>query len=427
MAVQESGLDGDVTRYVAAAAQAAAAGDWLEAERRWRKVIELSPGHPQALYSLGVHAYRRGDWAAAMEHLQAARRAAPTDPMIVLSIAMVRQAMGDLDGEWQAIGAALTLDPYFLPGLLAKAEFQQARGRRHAAAAIYRDALLAAPPEPQWPAPLRRRLEQARQAIDLDATELATHLQQAVAPARTALNAGSIAKWDEAVAIASGRSRPYPSQSNRLLVPRLPAHTFYDEALFPWIEALQAHTDEIEAELWAALSADAENFTPYVAYAPDQPVNQWRQLNHSRAWSSYPLWAHGRPVEENLARCPATAAALRTVDAAVIDGMCPNAMFSVLAPHTAIPPHNGETNARLVAHLPLVVPERCRFRVGYDWREWQRGKVLVFDDSIEHEARNDSDEVRVVLIFDVWNPLLAPAERTMVQAMERALVDYHTN
>ncbi len=99
-------------------------------------------------------------------------------------------------------------------------------------------------------------------------------------------------------------------------------------------------------------------------------------------------------------------------------------MFSALQPQTRIPPHTGETNARLVAHLPLVVPERCAFRVGYDWRQWEEGKVFVFDDSIEHEARNDSDQLRVVLIFDVWNPLLSLAERGVVEALALAMQEF---
>ena len=51
--------------------------------------------------------------------------------------------------------------------------------------------------------------------------------------------------------------------------------------------------------------------------------------------------------------------------------------------------------------------------------------VLIFDDTLEHEARNDSDDLRVVLIFDVWNPLLSKAERDMVQAMTQAARDFN--
>jgi aspartyl/asparaginyl beta-hydroxylase (cupin superfamily) len=94
-------------------------------------------------------------------------------------------------------------------------------------------------------------------------------------------------------------------------------------------------------------------------------------------------------------------------------------MFSALAPKSRIPPHNGETNARVVAHLPLIVPDGCLYRVGFEQRTWHVGETLIFDDTIEHEARNDSDELRVVLIFDLWNPLLTLEERELVKAMTK--------
>jgi aspartyl/asparaginyl beta-hydroxylase (cupin superfamily) len=75
-------------------------------------------------------------------------------------------------------------------------------------------------------------------------------------------------------------------------------------------------------------------------------------------------------------------------------------------------------------HLPLIVPEGCRYRVGAEWREWEVGEALVFDDSIEHEARNDGDGSRTVLIFDVWNPLLSEAERDMVRQISAAARDF---
>ncbi len=73
---------------------------------------------------------------------------------------------------------------------------------------------------------------------------------------------------------------------------------------------------------------------------------------------------------------------------------------------------------RLVTHLPLIVPENCGFRVGNDTRQWVPGKAWVFDDTIEHEAWNDSDKLRVVLIFDIWHPHLTPPERAMITATQ---------
>ncbi|PPJ40549.1 aspartyl/asparaginyl beta-hydroxylase domain-containing protein, partial [Pseudoxanthomonas sp. KAs_5_3] len=86
----------------------------------------------------------------------------------------------------------------------------------------------------------------------------------------------------------------------------------------------------------------------------------------------------------------------------------PNAMFSLLAPGAHIPPHHGVANTRLVCHLPLIVPDGCSFRVGAETRCWRRGEAFVFDDTIEHEAANESGMLRVVLIFDLWHPGLAP-------------------
>ncbi len=409
---------------IAAAGSAANARRWDEAERLWSQVRALEPGNVQALFSLGVHAHQRGDARGALELLRAARTGAPADPMLALTTAVVHRDLGETAQEWAAIGSALALDAYFLPALLAKAEFLERERRTRAAAAVFRDALRVAPAEPQWPPPLRRRLAHAREAVDDDTAELEACLAHAVSAPRQAVAPAAAGRWDEAVSILAGRTRPYPSECNQLHVPRLPAQPFHDPALFPWIPALEARTADIRAELDALVAGGLDGFQPYIAFRPDQPVNQWAPLNHSRAWSSFHLWAHGAPVAENIARCPATAAALAEVDAVDIAGLCPNAMFSALAPHTHIPPHTGETNARLVAHLPLVVPPDCSFRVGFDRRGWQPGKVMVFDDTIEHEARNDSDALRVVLIFDVWNPLLSLEERAMVETLARAVRDY---
>ncbi len=92
----------------------------------------------------------------------------------------------------------------------------------------------------------------------------------------------------------------------------------------------------------------------------------------------------------------------------------PSAMFSVLKPKTRIPPHTGVANFRLVVHLPLTLPPGCGFRVGGELREWRIGEAWVFDDTIEHEAWNESDETRIILICDVWNPRLSEEERLAI-------------
>jgi aspartyl/asparaginyl beta-hydroxylase (cupin superfamily) len=92
----------------------------------------------------------------------------------------------------------------------------------------------------------------------------------------------------------------------------------------------------------------------------------------------------------------------------------PAALFSVLQPHTRIPPHTGVANFRLLIHLPLILPPQCGFRCGGETREWRLGEAWVFDDTIEHEAWNESDQTRVILICDIWSPRLSEEERIVI-------------
>lgn len=408
-------------RQVAAAAEAAAReGRWVEAERLWMEVRRLEPKHPRALFSLGVHAMQRNDPAEAKALLVEARAAAPRETIVLHTLGIVLGRLGERDAELEAIEAVLALDAYFLPAMLEKAGWLERHGTRGEAAAMYRNCLRVAPPETHWPEPLRPQLAHARDFSGRYAAEFHQHLTKQLAPLQEGLPLGQAERWREAASIMAGVTKPYLQDANQLYAPRLPAIPFYDRSMFPWAAELEAKTDLIRNELQAALAKEGKEFTPYIAYRPGDPVNQWKELNHSTRWSHYSLWRGGKPDEAHLAVCPETAKALETVDMATIDGLCPNAMFSALAPHTEIPPHHGETNARLVVHLPLIVPEKCTYRVGFEHRTWRVGEILVFDDTIEHTARNDSDELRVVLIFDIWNPLISVEERKVVSAMASA-------
>jgi aspartyl/asparaginyl beta-hydroxylase (cupin superfamily) len=206
--------------------------------------------------------------------------------------------------------------------------------------------------------------------------------------------------------------------------PTLAPIEFFDRADFPWLDPIEAGADAIRDEFLAILAAE-EGFTPYITYPPDVPHNQWAELNNSPRWSAFHLYKLGKLVAENAAKCPTT---MRLVDdhAPKPDqpGRTPSAMFSLLKPRTRIPPHTGVTNVRLVTHLALIIPEDCGFRVGNDTREWVPGKAWVFDDTIEHEAWNDSDKLRVVLIFDIWHPHLTAPERALVTALSAGVNEF---
>jgi aspartyl/asparaginyl beta-hydroxylase (cupin superfamily) len=364
---------------------------------------------------------QRNDLATAKSLLAEARGVSPGELPVLHTLGIVLGRLGELEAELEAIEASLAVDAYFLPGMLAKAGWLERRQRRAEAVATYRNCLRVAPPEAHWPEPLRPQLLHARSVAGAYAEELHNFLQKELGPVEDCLSLAERERWREATSIMAGRTKPFLQDANQLYAPRLPAIPFYDRSMFPWARELEAKTDIIREELKAALEKEGKEFAPYIAYRPGDPVNQWKELNHSTRWSHYSLWRGGLPDEAHLAQCPETRKALEAVDMATIAGLCPNAMFSALAPHTEIPPHHGETNARLVVHLPLIVPEKCTYRVGFEHRTWKVGEILVFDDTIEHTARNDSDELRVVLIFDIWNPLLSLGERKVVEALAGAV------
>mmetsp|Transcript_19050 Transcript_19050/g.34451 ORF Transcript_19050/g.34451 Transcript_19050/m.34451 type:complete len:544 (+) Transcript_19050:85-1716(+) len=134
-----------------------------------------------------------------------------------------------------------------------------------------------------------------------------------------------------------------------------------------------------------------------------------------RSWKEYVLFGTG--AKENDKDAPFTKQLLRSqvpdaVSLAEQGGG--EVIFSRLAPRTHIKAHCGPTNLRWTAHLGLVIPDSgsdCQIRVRDKWYSWSAGKITLFDDSYEHEVRNDTDETRVVLLMRVWHPELLKVQR----------------
>ena len=245
-----------------------------------------------------------------------------------------------------------------------------------------------------------------------------------VAPVRARFDGPAPGRFDEALAIMAGKQQPVVQKPLMLHYPELPPIAFYNRALCPWLETLEAATPMIQAELSAVLAHGQRDFHPYIDYPPDAPVNQFAELNRSPKWSSLFLWRDGVRNDRACEAFPRTVALMDTLPLAHQPGFAPTVVFSALQPHTRIPTHTGSTNTRLLVHLPLVLPGPARFRVGNQERAWRLGEAWVFDDTIEHEAWNDADQLRVILIIDVWNPFLSEAERELVNTMFLAARTY---
>ena len=377
-----------------------------------------------ALIRDAMSALQAGDAARALAVLDEAAAIDPANPDVPMNSALALRMRGDLPGALRALDAALAIEPYSLMALLSKGTLVEQLGRPRDAAKIFRNALKIAPPESALPPHLKPVLEHARQAVNRNTEAKNAFLRAQTAQMRAKHAGADLSRFDECLDILSGAKKAYVQEPLFLTFPKLPPLTFYPREHFPWMAALEAQTEVIRDELVAQLKVYWEKFHPYMQIPAGAPLNQWAALNQSPDWSSLHLWRDGRKVAENCALFPRTTAILDGLPMADQPGFAPTAMFSVLQPRTTIPPHTGSSNTRLIAHLPLIIPEGCRFRVGNDTRPWVMGESFVFDDTIEHEAWNDSDQLRAVLIFDVWNPLLSQAERDLVSAMTTALNVY---
>lgn len=341
-----------------------------------------------------------------------------------LNRAVALRLLGDFHASLGVLDDALEMRPYDFMALLAKGAMLEKIHQPKAAVEVYRNALKIAPPRETCPPGVVSQMDYASQMVDRHAQALAAFLKERVEPLRSDLGEASRDRFEEGLEIYAGLKQPPKQQPLLLNYPRLPAIPFYDRSLFPWLPTLEEATPVIQAELATLLETAFDEFSPYIAYPKGAPVNQWGELNHSRKWSSLFLWRDGRRQDEVCARCPKTAALLEALPMADQDGFAPTAMFSALQPRTHIPPHTGSSNVRLLAHLPLILPGLARFRVGNTERAWKMGEAWVFDDTIEHEAWNDADEMRVILIFDVWNPYLEEGEKRLITEMMKAQRDF---
>ena len=417
-------MSASLSRLVEQAQQSARAGQVDAAERLWREVLALEPRHTQALTSLGNYALDRGDAARALEHLEAARLTAPTDLHVLMDLSGARANAGDAQGELEAIQWALAVDPEFPTALLLKGRWHERHGDATSAYDAYLLALGNAPAESLWPIQYRRDLAHAESFVTNHAKALHAHLEKKLEDALSQMDATEAGRWQEAASIGSGLSVPFTSTGHRLHVPRLPAVPFFERNWFSRLHDIEAGAAAIRDELLWLLDSGDDGFEPRIAIRPGEAVGPWQQLNHSTRWSALHLWKDGVAVKENLRRCPETYRLLEDAELCKLSGLCPNAYFSVLAAGTHIPPHTGDTNARVIAHLPLIVPDHCSLRVGFEVREWQESEVLIFDDTIEHEAFNSGDAPLAILVFDLWNPMLRQADRAIADAFAEAMQSF---
>lgn len=363
----------------------------------------------------GLAALRANDPATAAAILRPLADSAPADRFPWTALANAEILLGDHAAAAAVLDRRLAQAPRDVGALVQRGWLHEQAGHARAAVSFYqaaRNQAQATGTPPQL-APL---LDHAARYCASASGDFAAQL----ASATTGPLSDSMA---EAVGLLRGERDIDLQQPSVFYYPGLAQKRFFDPGEFPWLRAMLALLPAMQDE-WAAIAgAGAEGFAPYVQAQPNRPAPN-NPLLGSTAWTALHFWRSGEIVAENARRCPATMEALSHAPMPRVPGRSPNAHWSRLLPGAHIPAHTGMLNTRLICHIPIKPAPRCSLRVGSETRGWEAGVPLIFDDSMEHEARNAGEEERVVLLFEIWRPEIPEEDRAAIARIFQGIGDF---
>jgi aspartyl/asparaginyl beta-hydroxylase (cupin superfamily) len=367
----------------------------------------------------GIAALQRSDFVTACEALGQVTQADDASAQAWLLYAQACAGCGDGKNTLRALDKVLAADSDNPFALLMKGDHFSERRDDRAAVSFYRRAIRRCAQLQQLPGDLPQRVERAQAAVAAAEQrfeeKLRVHLAeegiQSIPP-----------RCSEALAIASGKQPVFLQEPTSFYFPGLPQQAWYSPAQFPWAAEFEAAVPQMRREIEQVL-ADEQGLEPYVQEQSERASRGHSLLDDAR-WSAFHLWKEGKRVEEHASRCPLIMRLLELPPIPRIKSRSPMALVSILKPGTHIPPHTGMLNTRLICHIPLLVPKGCRLRVGWETRDVLEGQAMIFDDSIEHEAWNDGNAVRAVLLFEIWRPEISEEEKVALTAMFEAVTGY---
>jgi aspartate beta-hydroxylase len=393
-------------------------------------VLRDHPDCVPAARAVATFAIDRDDMPGAHAHLAAALKYAPKDTALLLAHAQVLFRLDAIDEARTSLESIVTLDPSHHVAWLVLGEVREASGDGQGALRAWYQAITRAQAVGQWlgrdttdpsivDAVTRNieRLRRGRRDYLFNSLEgvRSTYGAAAVARVERALT-GYLGEWDA--------TPPDPRQRPKFFYfPGLPEGPYHDPMLHSWAHLLSDAWLDIRQEGLSLLQEDRD-FESFLGLKPGQSREGYvGGSNPHAAWDAYFFYRHGRRHDAHHARCPKTSAILESIELCRVGQQAPEVCFSLLRPQSTIMPHYGVTNTRLVMHLPLIVPRDAGLDiVGADAHRWKEGELMMFDDTFQHGAWNRSDEPRLILLMDCWNPHLTPEEKlagkVLIEAIE---------
>ncbi len=371
-----------------------------------------------ALVEAGTQAMQRRDFTRAREIFERITVLAPRDRRGFFALAMANRDAGNLTAAQAALDAMLKLNPSDLPALMLKGDINWQDGDEKAAATFYGVVCKLSPESKKLPPDAASEVRRALDRYNHFSAKTLTQIKSDLASA--GYDETSVSRrFSESIEILAGTKRRYIEEPRGFYFSGLPALGRYPREMFPWLEALEDQTAVIAQEFAEAI-AMSDEFIPYVRAEDNRPTRYDHRLLDNMEWSALFLCDDGKTNESVARRFPKTLAALAKTPLHIIENKGPMILFSRLAPGAHIAPHSGFLNTRLICHLPIITPGDCALRVGNDLHQWKRGEAIVFNDTIEHEAWNNSDKYRIILLFSIWRPELTDEERRLVSALMRS-------
>ncbi|HEV7357833.1 MAG TPA: tetratricopeptide repeat protein, partial [Steroidobacteraceae bacterium] len=276
--------DRRIRQLIETAAQASASGRAQEADRLVRQAEAEAPRHPLVLNETARRLLMSGDAAGAHGLLTQAVSQDSTNPSIWLNLAAALRGLKRADEEMAAIDRVLTLEPRNLRAMLQKGSLQEIQGQVRAAAMTYRHVLQSVPSGSLPPQSLRPVFQHALQFVAANDRELEQFIQSRLKSLRERHKDEPLERFDRCLETLLRKKPVYRPQPSFMYFPRLPAIEFYDRSEFPWLDSIEAATEDIRAELINVLQEGPSALMPYVDIPAGMPLDQWRELNQSRRW-----------------------------------------------------------------------------------------------------------------------------------------------
>jgi tetratricopeptide (TPR) repeat protein len=385
------------------------------------EILKLDPASVPALQFLSTWSLGEGRFADAVKYFRPYCEAVPNQEAMMLPFAVALEETGQLEEAKRVLQRALKLNESnffthtYLGSVLEKLNRPEQAAWAYSFGVDLNPALKVLPARGKHPKLALDRVTRSNQFLKGVGRTL--HLD-AVAKAKAKfpnVDFSRIEKavWrklhDERIGLVNPKQQPMV-----FYIPGLDRAAWFEREEFAWTADLEKEFVPIRNEVLECLRVDVDT-KPYLQQG-SYDGKSWGDMVGNRDWSAMHFYDGMKRKDPVCQRFPVTAKALETLPVFRVGGSPVEALYSILKPKTKIPPHFGNSNARITVHLPLVVPKGCVLKVDDEEREMVAGKAMFFDDTFRHLAWNDSDEVRIVLIVEAWHPDLREEERAAVEA-----------